>query len=491
MLRKPMLVLLMFFLSVLPVRAAGAPAYTVAFGHEDGIRVATLAADGSVAFDFIPHGFFKQGGASLIAPAWSPDQRTLYYTSATKAEPEQFINVYAYDRATHTTTPIVSLDKQDQNNWLTLKLSPDGRYLWLGREFFTNYLVDTQAPPDKRIVATLEDFCTGDVVSWEPDRLYAVGYFACAGKLLSVDLVTGNITQTPDVAFDGLYTTGGWHRFPARTPQIIANQDTAIVRLSFDAPDLLETFAQGQHLAVSGDSQIAVFWDAGQFYQINATTGVPQAIFSGAEPNAHFAGADQVGYWTLKDKMLQLLTVDARGTKSVEFTLPATGAELDAAPDRALTAVLYREQNTFLLYSASGQTFDSTTLPADLLDTFTLFPKDSDTSLTWWLGRYFADGSQYTADGVKHLRFVVDAATGQRMDIPQPVTNFSGTSPDGIWWLFACTDYGATNSPCGASPTLIAVNAMTGKSVTLSDDAYLEEINFHFPPMAYYAWAQP
>jgi hypothetical protein len=461
-----------------PARAGQSlPDYSVAFGYKDGIRIATIAADGTLSTDFIPGAYFQQGDVALVKAVWSPDGRTLYYVVAPSDTPDQYRHVYAYDRATKAKKVVVFLKQATASyDYAVLDVSPDGRYLWLHRVVSaTARLIDVQAADDKRVVMSLDE-CPATVAAWTADIVYVEGYYGCIGALKAITLATGKVLIThasekidPNLAYQR------WTPIASTPTAVLVDVDKKIWRMSHDAA--ITSIPDGQHLRVSADGKIAAFWNAGKLYQVDMATGKPNPIVDATEPVGGFAAVDQVGYWVLANNTLRLITIDASGNDSKEFPIDATGATLESSPDSSAIALVYREQNKLLLYSAAGKTFDSTTLPADVQKTFKLPNPPEGNSTNWWQGWYIASNA-------------INGTTGQMFTIPQPQTTFAGGSRDGAWWLFACIVEDETNSPCGKQDKLIAVNPQTGKTLTLSDDVALNQRNFHFPPRDYYAWSR-
>jgi len=477
MIRKLFFLVSIALLAAVPARAASSLPVSVAFSYNDGIRVANIAADGAVTTDFIPGAYFKQGEISLIRAIWGADNHSLYYVAAPNDTPDQYRDIYAYDQTTKQKSLVASLKKASTaDDYAVLNMSPSGRYLWLYRDpSASSALIDTQAPADQRVVFTLDD-CLAQVVAWAENVVYVNGAFSCYGKFMAVDLSARKVIGTFNVADAGQYLEyANWRVLAGTSPALIAENEGQIYRITPSGG--IEMVMPGSQLMVSDDGKTAIFWHAGAYYRI--TSGSVVSVMSASEPTAGFAEKNEVGYWTLKDNVLRLITFDSLGKLSKEFNAIPAGAELDAAPDDAYAALIYRGENKLQIYSTSGRTFDSGTFPAGLLQ-----PKKPDAGESnWWKDWYFAG-----IDKDDVLRLAVNAVTGRRFDIPQPHTTFSGTSPDGTWWLFACISDDQPTSPCGAADKLIAVNAQSGQTVVLSDDTSLDQRNFHFAPYMYYAW---
>jgi hypothetical protein len=483
MIRKLIGLLVLITISIgFPAQAQqSSQSYSVAFGYKNGIRVATIAANGTLSLDFIPGAYYKQGDVALVNAVWNGN--TLYYVTAPSDTPEQFRYVYAYDRVTKQKTPVVFLKAATQSyDYAVLNLAPNGRYLWLYRVVNgTSRLLDTQAAADKRVSYTNEE-CPSTVQAWTDDAVFVYGFYGCYGLISVINQATGKVIKSFQPGEIESLSTQEWHPFKTQPSSILVDSEDGIYRISQDSP--VAMVSKGAWLKVSKDGKIAAFWNAGKLYQISASTGKAEAVVEMAEPTGAFAAKDTVGFWALQGGTLTLTTLDANGTKPAKFTVMA-GATLDISPDSAYVALIYRDLKKFSIYGAQGKTFESSALSADL-QKFLQLPKPSEaTSSSWWKGWYFA-----SVTGEGNLQFAINAETGKVFQPPPPQTQFVGGSPDGVWWLFTCMSNDEPTSPCGDRDRLAAVNIQSGKTLILADDVALEQRNFHFPPFDYYAWMQ-
>jgi hypothetical protein len=468
------------------------PRYAVAFAYRGGTRIAVLGAAGSWRFDDLPRAYFGQGDVGLIHTVWSPDGRTAYLAYAAPGD-GQYRFIYAYDVVAHEQSPVVFLDKASKSNdYSLISVSPDGRYLWIIRLVDgTSRLVDTKAPPDKRVVARMDE-CPGAVLAWLEGHVLVQGFYGCAYTNYLFDLKTGksefSYLQTDketDLTFGAtvIPLTDG-------KPWVLVYSPGSgrLSKLSLDTGKP-EKWLDTERFIVAKDHKSAAFAHEGHLYVLDLGTLAVTDLDKTDSVRSSFAADDGLVFLTVEPQdaphTIHRITVKAgqRHDSTIYEGQPFVDASF--APEGQGFLLDFGEEDGYALYNADGKRiWRSQDEPPEIAAqlNFALVNDSGRWTSHWFHSVLRAEPGNQDQPG---RSFAVNVDNGKFLLAPEQTPIWVSASPDETWWLYVRLDL-SSEVP---KDELIAYNINTGKSVTFSDGEALAQRNFHFPLGAYYVWS--
>jgi hypothetical protein len=494
----PFLAALLVSFGALPVSAQSSdqlPREAVAFGYRGGTRIAVLKTNGQWRFDDLSGAYFGEGDVAMIRPVWSPDGRTAYLGMAAPGD-GQYRYIYAYDAVSGQLTPVVFLAKgRADYDFAEIQISPDGRYLWINRfGDDSSRLIDTRAPPNKRVLASLDRCLAADGgATWLPGEVRVEGSIACSSIIYLFDLNTGQLVFSYVQTADEVDLTSTEVIVPTMAqPFVLATGgDSTLNKLSLATGRAEKWLEDIEWLLVSKDNQSATFLHADHLFMLDLATLATTDLGTIGLVEGAFETDDSLNYWTVDSypspHVIHRVTVQA--TKRADSTIYDGQAsdlrDLQFAPDGHGWLFDFGEAGGYALYNAVGvQTWRSRdqTFPGNTHAVFERFRQFEGWTGDWYHWLIDTDSS----GGSGEYSFAVNATTGKVLFAPVQTPYWLSASPDGVWWL-----YSSLSCDDPDKDSLGAYNVETGALVTLARGGAKHQCDAGFEEAEFYAWAPP